>query len=180
MSYDPYQLVVDTVVAKLTADCKTAISESDTSRVDIVADYDLSGSPTKPDVTANKIVVSPDRKIGNNRGFYDKSGAIGFGPRTWAYHVEVWIEVFPVRVTKVKAEVRDMMSKVMMRAMISLHDLQNAGLGGATDDGKWVLLMASDPYIQGGGTIVKDAGANRAIKAEQRLIVGFILQYMGG
>jgi hypothetical protein len=178
--YSPYDLLVGVIATKLTANCKTAILDSDTSRVDVVPEYDFSGSPVQPDTTANKIIVRPDTQIGPGRGFYDVTSAIGLGPRTWAYHVELEIEAFTVRVDKTKETVRDITAKIAGRAINALHELQRNPGSSTTTDGYWSILMPADPFIQGGGILIKDAGRTKAIKGEQRLIVGFLLQYRGG
>lgn len=175
--YDPYDLVVGIVTSHLENTCKTAIPDSDISRVDIVAPYDLSGDPTKPNQTANKIIVKPDEEIGDNRGDRDLSHAIGIGVRTKEVHVEVEIDAFPIKVTKDKAEVRDIVARISGRAEQSLHELGRT-LSGTTDDGHWRMVMIADPFIQGGGIKVTDAGPNHAIRGRRSLIVGFIVQYI--
>lgn len=177
--YDPYDLCVHTIADALEEAVKTNVATDDISRVDLVEKYDFSGDPTKTSQTAHHILVRPDRQIGTNRGFFDLSSAIGYGPRTWAYFTEVKVNIFPIRETKDREVVRAIIAQVMMRVMKALHSLQR-NTGQTTDDGFWAISRPMDPFIQGAGSIVKDAGRNRAISASQRLIVGFILQYLGG
>lgn len=178
--HDPWSLVVGETAKVLRADAATGIMSTDLGKIDVVAEYDISGNPTKPGQTANAIIVRPDREIGKNRGFYDTQSAIGYGPRTWAYHVFVKIELFPIRTTKDKDDLREMASNVSGRVQSALFAMQRSMPTERTEDGAWVFSMPATPFIQGAGFIVKDAGANRAIKAEQSLIVGFVLQYLGG
>jgi hypothetical protein len=181
MSYNsPYHLLVGVIADKIEENCRTLVSEGDMSRLDIIPEFDFSGSPVKPGSTANKVIIRPDTKIGPNRGFYDTSSALGYGPRTWAYHVEVLIEAFTVRSSKDRDRVRDITTKIGGRVMKALHELQKTPGSATTEDGHWGIMMASSPYIQGGGTSIQDAGEKRSIRGEQRLIVGFILQYLGG
>lgn len=177
--YDPYDLCVYTIADALELATRTDVDEEDISRVDLVETYDFSGDPTKTGQTAHKIIVRPDRQIGTNRGFFDLSSAIGYGPRSWAYFTEVKVEAFPIRETKNRAVVRAIIAKIMMRVMPALHSLSR-NTGQKTDDQAWLISRPMDPFIQGAGSIVKDAGRVRSIKAEQRLIVGFVLQYIGG
>jgi hypothetical protein len=178
--YSPYHLLVGVIAEKIERNCHDMVSEGDRSRVHIVPQFDFSGSPVKPDDTANKVIIRPDSKIGPNRGFFDASSALGYGPRTWAYFTEVYVEVFPVRTTKDRDQVRTMMTKIMSRVMEALHQLQKDPGSDVTEDGHWRIMMAASPFIQGAGTSIKDAGRHKTIKGEQRLIVGFILQYLGG
>lgn len=175
--YDPYDLVVGVVAAALETACKTNVLEGDDSRVDIVETYDLSGNPTKPGVTANKIVVSPDTDIGPGRGDYPVTHAIGLGAYRWAYHVAVDIETFPIKVTRDRAEVRDIMSKISGRVRQAVQALARSGFNDTTDDGHWSFSMGAEKLIQGSGMEIKDAGSLKSIKGRQRLIAGFILQY---
>lgn len=175
--YDPYDLVVGVVASRLEDDCKTAIKESDISRVDVVARYDLSGDPTKPNQTANKIIVKPDEEIGENRGDRDLSHAIGVGVRTKEVHVEVEIDSFPLKTTRDKDKVRDIIARISGRVEQSLNAL-GRDLSGATDDAHWRMVMIANPYIQGGGIRITDAGPNKAIRGRRSLIVGYIVQYI--
>lgn len=176
--YDPYDLMVGVVADALEAACRTAVSGDDASRVDCVARYDFSGDPTKKDVSANKIVVRPDIEVGANRGDYPVSNAIGLGPILWCYHAAIEIEAFPIRTTKDPDEVRDITSKIAGRVRQAIHLLARTGFSDTTDDGHWRYVMGSEKLIQGGGIDIKDAGRTRTIKGEQRLIVGFIFQYV--
>jgi hypothetical protein len=175
---DPWSLLIKMVSEQLELDTKSVVNPTSTSRVDIIADYDFSGNPTKIGETANKIIVFPDTEVGANRGFADVESAIGYGPRTWVYHVVLELQVFPVRSTKVKTEVREMMAQLASRVMASLHTLQRT-CNAQTEDSNWLVLRAASPYIQGSGVSIKDAGPSRSIKGEQRLVVGYILQYRG-
>lgn len=174
--YDPYDLVVGIVAEALEAACKTAIDESDESRVDLVETYDFSGDPTKADITAIKILVKPDTQTGANRGDHDESYQIGGPARTRTYHVVVDIDAFLVKVTRDRAEVRDIISKIRGRADAALALLATTA-SGSTADGHWSISRAATPFIQGGGPDVQDAGRNRSLRGRASLVVGFVLQW---
>jgi len=87
---------------------------------------------------------------------------------------------FPLRETKDREEVREIGSRIMQRTYAALLELGNNHGGAATKGGDWCIMMMAEPFIQGGGMEVKDAGPRRSIKTRQRFIVGFILQYLGG
>lgn len=178
MSLDPHGLCVDIVTVKITADCQTAIDPEDTARLDLIERYDFSGDPTKPDQTANQVVIKPDATIGDYRGFYPEQYSIGIGPSRWACYTVIDVSVYTIRTEdKARADAQVRIGKVVGRIMASLASLARTA-SGQTEDGHWRIIMPAERYIQAGGPEFSDAGRQRTVRATQQLVVGFRLQYI--
>jgi len=174
--YDPWDLCVGLVSEYLDNAAKSGILSSEKWRVDTVDTYDFSGNPTKAGQTAIRILVRPDDESGSTRGFRDTSHSIGGGPRHWEYHVVVEIRCFFVKVTRDKAEGRDIASKVSAAVLSCLSDLVPNLKNIKTADGQWSIIMSAKPYLQGGGIKMTDGGPKRPIKSSQDIVVGFVLR----
>lgn len=174
--YDPWDLCVGLVSEYLDNAAGDGIISSELSKVTSVDTYDFSGDPTKPGVTAVRILVKPDDKSGENRGFRDTSHAIGKGARFWEYHIIVECHCFFIKLTRDKAKGREIASRVSAAVLECLADLPPLLHNIKTADGKWSVQMSADPYLQGGGIRFRDGGPKRPIKSQQEIVVGFVLR----
>lgn len=174
--YDPWDLCVGLVSEYLETATKEGVISSEKYRVTRVDTYDFSGDPTKVGDSAVRILVKPDVKSGESRGFRDVSHAIGAGARFWEYHVIVQIECMFVKLTRDKAEAREIASRISATVLETLSGLPPLLKNIKSADGLWSVVMPALPYLQGGGVDLTDGGPKRPIKSSQEIVVGFKLR----
>lgn len=174
--YDPWDLCVGLVAEYLEAAASDGVMSTLKHKVTRVDKYDFSGNPTKVGDSAVRILVKPDTDSGDNRGFRDISHAIGAGARHWEYHVVVEIDCMFVKLTRDKAEAREIASRVSAAVLECLGDLPPLLKNIRSADNKWSIVMPTQPYLQGGGIDLKDGGPKRPIRSTQEIVVGFKLR----